>query len=157
VAESGGNPNAESTAGACGLLQVTPATANALLHSGSTDSPRPGPANILCDDLKVPAYGIQVGAAFMSRLWHSGNYQTDYSYCVRPSVHTQLKPQEEWTLQDKIAGYNGGAGANCKSHTCEGQTFWQCSANSGYAETRDYVSKVTEYHDLLLSSGLGCN
>jgi soluble lytic murein transglycosylase-like protein len=139
-----------------GLLQVKPATANGLLSHGVIDPPRSGAANILCDDLKDPTYGIKVGAAYMAQLWHSGNYQTDYAYCTRPSVHTTLKPQESWSLQDKIAAYNGGPGSNSLSNTCPSDTFWHCPANGGYAETRQYVPKIEAYYDLLLSQGLSC-
>ena len=46
------------------------------------------------------------------------------------------------TMENVIAGYNGGAGANKNSVTCPGQTYWACAANEGYAETRNYVPNV---------------
>ncbi len=59
---------------------------------------------------------------------------------------------------DIAAGYNGGIcgtrngkknGALCDSNTCSGQKFWECEANEGYAETRNYVANIGRYKDEL--------
>ena len=41
-----------------------------------------------------------------------------------------------------LAAYNGGTKANNNSSNCPGQLAWQCTANSGYRETRNYVASI---------------
>lgn len=41
-----------------------------------------------------------------------------------------------------LAAYNGGTKANEQSTVCPGQLSWQCQRNSGYRETRNYVSNI---------------
>ena len=56
-----------------------------------------------------------------------------------------------------LAAYNGGAGANSPSSDCPGQKRWQCvwdspgcyntgktdcTPNTGYIETRNYVKNI---------------
>lgn len=41
-----------------------------------------------------------------------------------------------------LAAYNGGTKANEQSNTCPGQMVWECAANDGYAETRNYVGNI---------------
>ncbi len=40
------------------------------------------------------------------------------------------------------AAYNGGYDANFCSKSCAKQTWWQCTKNPGYAETRTYVQRA---------------
>jgi hypothetical protein len=41
-----------------------------------------------------------------------------------------------------LAAYNGGTKANEQSSVCPGMMAWQCPRNSGYQQTRDYVSTI---------------
>ena len=51
----------------------------------------------------------------------------------------------EGNIDFALARYNGGDAAMNPSNTCPGKTWYQCEANSGYAETRNYVSRIKQY------------
>ncbi len=120
-AESGGNPNAVSAAGACGLMQLLPST-----------------ASLSCEALKDPATNITAGAAYLATLVANPCPPVDAEH---PCPNGQVCNANE--LKYAIAAYNGGKGANYCSTLCPGQTWWQCTQNGGYAETRGYVETVS--------------
>lgn len=62
-AESDWQPNAESSVGAVGLMQLMPATASELARRGTVDSDRFDP-----DDLSDPAVNIEYGTAYLRYL-----------------------------------------------------------------------------------------
>ena len=45
-------------------------------------------------------------------------------------------------VRNTLAYYNGGPRALNKSKTCSGKLWWECEANSGYLETRNYVRNI---------------
>lgn len=85
--------------------------------------------------LKNPEYNMKIGTAYLQDL--GSKYGGD--------------------LDKVIAAYNGGPGANGPSRDCPGSLRWQCGwdnqahtvPNTGYAVTRDYVSKVNSYYSQL--------
>ncbi len=154
LAESSGRPDARSGAGACGMLQVKPSTADEILERYPAEAPRSGPVRVSCDDLLQPRFGVRMGAAYIAMLRDGATYPSNYGYCSARG--TTLKTQSSWGEQDKIAAYNGGPGANCLSRTCPNDTYWHCSQNAGYAETRGYVQAVQWYYNKLLEEGRAC-
>ncbi|MEK7570053.1 MAG: transglycosylase SLT domain-containing protein [Patescibacteria group bacterium] len=132
--ESGGNPNAQSEDEkgdplACGLMQLKPATANKT-----------------CEQLKNPQVGIEAGVAYLKQL--ANDTCPEKAYRINGTVAECRPPAVQSTtcrsgdLYYVAAAYNGGPGANCGSRDCPGSTWWECSKNSGYQETRNYVVKV---------------
>jgi hypothetical protein len=134
--ESGGNPNAMSKVGAVGLMQVMPSAARTLDPSlkGLSDAE-------VRQRLLDPTYNMQIGVAYYKNSTQKlGASNPDALY----------------------AAYNGGMGAVQPSRDCPGLQRWQCqwdspgcyntsktdcAPNTGYAETREYVSKVSSYRN----------
>ena len=133
-AESSGNTNAihldKDGQSSYGLMQVRPDTAKLYDQSlvGLTGAQ-------IGEKLKNPDYNIQIGTAYLQDL--ASKYGGD--------------------LNKVIAAYNGGPGANKASVDCPGLMRWQCQwdntaqtiPNTGYAVTRDYVTKVNDYYSQL--------
>lgn len=125
--ESSGRPGVVSSAGAVGLMQVLPTTACSM-------------------DPSIPGCGSCTTRADNT----NGNCATAAQALLNPALNMQMGTREISNLAQRFnydpaliaAGYNGGAGANKASATCQGSTIWQCTANAGYAETRNYVPKV---------------
>jgi len=130
-AESSGNPNAthldKDGKSSYGLMQVRPDTAKIYdpeLRSLSDAQ--------IGEKLKDPDYNVKIGTAYLQDL--STKYNGD--------------------LNKTIAAYNGGPGANGQSRDCPGSLRWQCKwdnaaqtvPNTGYTVTRNYVTKVNQYH-----------
>jgi hypothetical protein len=105
---------------AYGCTQMLVSTARAMdkkmdnRFSGMTDAQV---AQVLQND---NAYNIKLGAAFYKEGLQKYNGNIDST----------------------LARYNGGDKANQPSTTCSGQTQWQCTANGGYAQTRNYVANI---------------
>jgi soluble lytic murein transglycosylase len=120
--ESNGNPNAESSAGCVGLMQVCPNTARALDPSlaGLSDAQ-------VVEKLKDPTYNMQLGT----------------------QLDAQLEDQYNGDTTKMSAAYNGGSDANSTSVRCGGGAAWQCTKNSGWAETRNYVPNVNNAVSIL--------
>ncbi len=117
--ESGGRKDARSPAGACGLMQVMPATAK-----GMSPSDFSGLSNQteICNKLRSDTMlNMRLGVAYYKEAYDKYNGDRARIY----------------------ASYNGGHKANDGSTRCPGQMSWQCELNSGYAETRTYVPWVT--------------
>ncbi len=135
-AESGGNIKATSGVGAKGLVQLMPSTFTNLGYNMS--------------DIYDPAINIDAAAKYVSKLKSTAcNGSSSNSVCNTNNI------------QYVIASYNGGPKANGYSNICKkGQsidtTAWQCTINSGYAETRNYVSKVLGNHKKLTDNAWGC-
>ncbi|MDD4412878.1 MAG: lytic transglycosylase domain-containing protein [Patescibacteria group bacterium] len=130
MAESGGRPSAVSSAGAQGLMQLMPATANGLGVTNPTD----------------PEQSIMGGIKYMSQLKTTGcNGSASNSVCDTGGH-----------IKYRIAAYNGGPGANKPSTTCGGITWWECPVNKDYAETRNYVNTVISNYNLMKQNGWGC-
>ncbi|OGC84703.1 hypothetical protein A3F55_02455 [Candidatus Adlerbacteria bacterium RIFCSPHIGHO2_12_FULL_53_18] len=120
--ESNGNAGAVSPARCVGLMQVCPDTARGL------DSSLAGLSNSeITARLKDPVYNMTLGVKYLTQM--EGQFGR--------STNT-------------IAAYNGGPRANNRSFDCPGQTWWQCTANSGYAETRSYVPNVANARSIIL-------
>lgn len=145
--ESSGNPNAESSAGAAGLMQIMPGTARELAPAEFADL---SDAEIKARLKADPDLSIRLGTEMLAG-----------AVDVNESVDHAL------------AAYNGGGrlgadcdGALCNSRDCPGTTQWQCpfdepgcwdaqaqqpvsgancKPNEGYAETRDYVSRINQF------------
>ena len=129
--ESGGNPRAQSGAGARGLMQIMPAVAQNF--------------KVDFDSLFDPATNIETS----SKLWDL-NYKAG---CNGKSSNTVCNTND---VKYVIAAYSAGAGGNKESKTCPGQTVWECPANAGYQETRDYIPKVSNAYNILKQNGWGC-
>ena len=131
-AESGGNPNARSSVGAVGLIQLMPKTATGLGYASSS--------------LTDPAVNTEAAAKYINQLYKTAcNGKTTLGSCnVSNPAYI-------------VAAYNGGPGANKESNDCPGKTWWQCETNKGYAETRGYVKRVLANKQKLESSNWGCN
>lgn len=130
-AESGGNPSAQSSVGAVGLIQLMPKTASGLGYNGN---------------LTDPAVNTEAAAKYINQLYKNAcNGNTTLGSCTVSD------------MQYVIAAYNGGPGANQQSKDCPGQTWWQCEANPGYKETRGYVKRVTANFQKLTNNKWGCN
>lgn len=140
LVESGGNPNAVSHKGACGLMQLLPVTARKT-----------------CEALKNPDLNIKLGAKHFAGLLRDTcpkQAKTKAGKLVKcdPSRCGCRKNDVNYAL----AAYNGGKGANCCSVSCQGKTWWECGANPGFRETRNYVIKVISTKDFLKGRGWGC-
>ena len=112
--ESGWNENAQSRAGAVGLMQVMPDTAKSVSETGAVDTKRYSPSN-----LTDPATNIEYGTALLSYL------------------------QENLSTTDEvIAAYNAGLStvqgwlANSDTNNVVDEIT--------YPETRHYVERVNE-------------
>lgn len=116
--ESGFNPNAESSAGACGLMQVMPSSFSWLMDlRGESDK-------YTMDDLFEPAVNIDYG-------------------CYLLRYNLDLFDNDETCA---VAGYNAGFGQvqewlNDSSLSSDGKTL-DNPENIPIEETRDYVKKV---------------
>jgi type IV secretory pathway VirB2 component (pilin) len=140
-AESGGNPNASSPAGAQGLIQLMPGTFREQTSSG---------ANIL-----DPQTNILAGATYISKLMKNG--------CNGDPISEVCDISK---IQYLAASYNGGPGANKPSEKCSGMTIWQCpqticnrGKNKGtncYKETLIYAPRVEANFNKLTEKGWGC-
>jgi len=127
AAESGGRAVECNGAGACGPMQVLPTTACGLNRSMAG-----------CNTCRVKVDNT------------NGNCSTVAAHITTPSVNidfgvnyiSQLSRQFGENPVAIAAGYNGGPNANRTSRDCPGQTWWQCTKNEGYAETRNYVPNV---------------
>ncbi len=143
-AESAGDPNAQSnfviknkdgsqtTGHAYGLMQLTEPTFKSLGYDVSK--------------IKDPATNIDAGVKYMKQLVSTA--------CGGKSSNTVCTTSN---VIYRIAAYNGGPGANKVSTSCPGQTYWQCTLNKGYAETRNYVTKVQTNQQKLTANNWGCN
>ena len=129
-AESSGNPNATSPAGAQGLMQLMPSTAQSLGISGN---------------LYDPQTNINAGEKYLTKL--------SYTACNGSSSNSLCNTSD---IKYIIAAYNGGLLANKESTTCPGKTYWECENNSGYAQTRKYVSMVLANIQNLKDNGGAC-
>lgn len=134
--ESGGQANVASRVGAYGLLQIQPATANAVKkYCGITEA-------ITSDWLRNSANAPQM-------------------VCLSVKIFDSLAQQGcGCSVRDLAAGYNGGSGACQASVTCSDCSLcaghktmqWEClwngaagdhnTCNPGYVETRRYSPRV---------------
>lgn len=133
MTESKGNPNAGSSVGAMGLLQLMPGTARMLGYPG---------------DLHDPLISAMAGAKYIASLEDTAcNEQPRNEVC-----DTALD------VKYQIAAYNGGPRCNKPAYitSCDKQTMWQCSWFDGYSETRHHVNKVKANYRWLLLNGWGC-
>ncbi len=123
--ESRGNPTATSGVGAVGLMQLMPMTAQ---QYGLNPSERTDPEK-----------NINAGVKYLAAL--KARYRAD---------------------ELVLAAYNGGDVAVEDSSDCPGQKKYQCLwdnaahsvRNTGYQQTRDYVTKVTAYINLITNNKL---
>jgi len=129
-AESSGNPGVTSPAGAVGLMQLMPATAQSLGVTGN---------------LYEPQTNINAGEKYLKQLSSTAcNGSTSNAVCNTSDI------------KYIIAAYNGGPKANKPSVTCPGKTYYECEANTGYAETRKYVGTVLANINSLKNNGGAC-
>ncbi|MDD5040021.1 MAG: lytic transglycosylase domain-containing protein [Patescibacteria group bacterium] len=156
LVESSGRPGLTSPAGACGLMQLMPATAQKYQ------------TGITCDGLKDPATNITISGKYLRDLFVytcalKSTYKSGRTAKCEPDL-TSCQDGGKCAASDAAclerawryisAAYNGGRGANCSSVDCAGQTWWECVKNPGYAETRNYVIKVKAAHDEIVNSNL---
>jgi len=130
--ESGGNPNVTSSVGARGLMQIMPAVAQQF--------------QVGFDQMFDPKTNIETS----SKLWQY-NYR---GACNGAASNSVCNVNDAKYI---IAANSAGAGANAASTLCPGQTAWQCTKNTGYQETRDYIPKVMNAYSILKQNNWGCN
>ncbi len=136
-AESSGNPNAQSSVGAQGLIQLMPATA-ADVRSRH---------NITGGSSFDPLTNARTAAAYLSDLKTGG--------CNGGSTNSQ-SGCDMTQIKYLAAAYNGGPGANRLSSSCSGTTLWECEVNTGYKETRVYAPRVEGNYNKLKANSWGC-
>ena len=143
--ESSRGRNLESPAGACGIMQLLPDTADRLKGYCGVAT------KIDCAWLKNPANfdkSICIGAAYLKNLSEGACSSNNESNLVR----------------NLAAGYNGGSKACEASVSCGGEAGcaaqpmrkWECTwdntertqCNTGYLETRSYAPKVLGCYQL---------
>ncbi len=129
--ESMGNPNAVSSAGARGLMQLMPAVAQTF--------------HVNFDTVFDPKINIETS----SKLWQ-------YNYKAACNGHKSNSVCNVNDIKYIIAANSAGPGANKPSTTCPGKTIWECESNAGYKETREYIPKVTHAYSILQQNGWGC-
>ncbi|USN53686.1 MAG: transglycosylase SLT domain-containing protein [Candidatus Nomurabacteria bacterium] len=143
--ESRGNANAISPVGACGLMQVMPANANGVCLVGEARAEE----------------NIRAGVNLIARLIRN---TCPSSASLKSGKTVECNPQQTNCYNGSwhyvIAAYNGGVGANCSSQTCapagpglKGQTWWECTDNGGFAETRNYVKSVEKMYTIVQGWG----
>ena len=118
AAESGGNANIQmSPAGACGLMQILPATASAV-----TDN------NVSCEELSANAsLSIEIAAQYLSQ--------------------NKLDNKYNWIAGYNGGYSTSKAGAALSaSKDCPGTVAYRCCTNpGGLTQTQNYVYRVSEY------------
>ncbi len=119
--ESSYNPNAVSPAGAAGIFQIMPGTARQLCsQTGLCDTSGMSDSQVRQLMTSNPTLNMQLGVEYFNQgLQVTGG-----------------------NIDNTLAYYNGGPRALNQSSTCPGQLWWQCAANSGYSETRNYVDNI---------------
>ena len=122
LVESSGHEEIVSSAGACGLMQLLPSTANKS-----------------CAELKDLVTNITAGADYWLYLLQNACPGENAEHPCNWGLICDIT-----NMDYVIAAYNGGPGANWCSVTCKEETWWQCIGNPGYAETRSYVVKVKQ-------------
>jgi len=131
ITESSGNKDAVSPMGAIGLMQLMPSTGQGLGYSTG--------------ELFNPNKNIDAGAKYINQLKSTA--------CNGKSSNEVCNTSQ---LIYIIASYNSGPKANQASSYCPGQTWWQCTTNYRYQETRNYVNKVQGNYELLKQNTWGC-
>ncbi len=135
--ESGGNPDAYSKKGACGLMQVLPENSGNVCLRGMANAE----ANLRA--------GINyIKFLFANTCPQRARYKSgEWTVCT-PS---QTSCVSNWHYV--IAAYNGGPGSNCSSRDCRGQTWWECEKNVDFGATRDYVPAVETMYPIVRGWG----
>lgn len=147
AAESSCNPNAVSSHGACGLMQILPST-----------------AGVSCDTLKKnPRLSIQLAADYLkTSAGILGGYSSKHGFSIgngftqSGSNVTYGGKSYDTGNDDLIASYNAGWGDKCgspKQGFCPSSDCpnpktpsWQCNINpGGFSQTQTYVQRVQNY------------
>lgn len=115
-AESSGNSDAKSPAGAIGLMQLLPGTAAGLGVTNPLD----------------PGQNIMGGAKYLAALHkHFGDWtQTVAAYNAGPDA-TEARPGKR-------------IGPFAQSHTDPRYKVWQAPFNTGFTETQNYVKNISD-------------
>ncbi len=127
--ESGGCKNpatCTSKVGAVGVIQLMPATARGLCGApckGYSDAQ-------MKTYLSDPSNNIKLGVAYMKEAQNNKR--------VNELAGGDSNRRSEYMA----AFYNGGPKALTASKTCPGKTYYECTANAGYRETRGYVNNM---------------
>jgi hypothetical protein len=66
-----------------------------------------------------------------------------YNLSLSAKYYADQLRRYDGNIRLTLASYNGGDKANEQSSNCPGKLAWECEVNSGYAQTRNYVSNIT--------------
>ena len=125
--ESTGNPNAESSAGAKGLMQLTSITIQDINNGASSGSC--GDIAITTNNVADPAFNIPAGTCYLNYL--NGRFQND--------------------VKTALAAYNAVPGT--VRGACGQENFDSCKSGLP-AETQNYVPQVLDFKLIFESSGV---
>ncbi|MFA6512257.1 MAG: transglycosylase SLT domain-containing protein [Patescibacteria group bacterium] len=159
IVESCGDPDAASvledgTNGGCGLMQVNPKN-NTTGGSGCdglrTPAIEPTDSDAVKEaKLKIIKANITRGAEIIVHAYKKTCPETAR---YESGEVVQCDHQKSGCIvgadRYAIAAYNGGTGANCNSSDCQGETWWECKNNDGFAATRQYVSSIVAAHNMI--------
>jgi uncharacterized membrane protein YhdT len=67
-----------------------------------------------------------------------------YNLSLSARYYAQQMLRYGGNIRLTLASYNGGDKANQDSTRCPGQLSWECTLNSGYQQTRNYVSNIQQ-------------
>lgn len=151
-AESGCNPAATSPAGACGLMQLLPKT-----------------ANISCDALRAdPIKSIRLAADYIKKnqntIPNSSGFNIGKSYSLNGNTISYGSFLYDTGNDDLIASYNAGPGKLATTPSKKGPfeissdcrdpitPAWQCHIDpGGFSQTQDYVRRVQSFQKACLN------
>lgn len=95
------------------------------------------------------ARGLDSGLSGLSDEQVAAKLRDDNAYSLSIGAKYYKQGLDKYRVSDPdryidftLARYNGGDAAMNRSTSCDGQRWYECEANPGYAQTRHYVSNI---------------